>query len=122
MVSPYKGKMPNGSLRIYGGQPTYGQWDGKRFIYVLKKKTYKVHRLICEAFHGTPKPGQVCMHLDENSKNNSPTNLAWGTQKENLNAVGFLQYCRSRVGKNSPTFKHKEKNVKERFDSNTNYS
>jgi hypothetical protein len=38
----------------------------------------------------------VCMHLDENSRNNKPENLAWGTQKENLNAPGFIDYCKSK--------------------------
>lgn len=102
MVIPYLQEMPNGGARNYGGYPTYGQWDGARFLYVLKGKTYKVHRLICEAFHGQPDGEQVCMHLDENSRNNRPENLAWGTQKENLNAPGFIEYCRNRTGENNP--------------------
>jgi hypothetical protein len=47
------------------------------------------------------------MHLDENSKNNRPENLAWGTQKENLNAPGFIEYCKGRTGKNNPYIKGK---------------
>lgn len=56
----------------------------------------KVHQLVCEAFHG-PKPFSraVVIHKDENSLNNKPSNLTWGTQKENLNCPGFLAYCRS---------------------------
>jgi hypothetical protein len=45
------------------------------------------------------------MHLDENAANNRATNVRWGTQKENLNAEGFIAYCRNRVGENSPTIK-----------------
>ncbi len=45
------------------------------------------------------------MHLDENAANNGADNLAWGTQKENLNAPGFLTYCRSRTGEDSPVAK-----------------
>lgn len=95
MVVPYIGFMPNGSLRHYGGQPHFGVWSkqDERFICVLKGKTYKVHRLVCEAFNGQPpfeKP--VCMHVDENSANNRPSNLQWGTQKENLNSEGFKVY------------------------------
>ena len=106
MVAPYC-SLAGGSRHFYGGTPTRGQWDGERFIYARRgNKTLKVARLVCEAFHGTPPhEDSVCMHLDENARNNQPANLAWGTQKENLNAPGFLQYCRSRTGENSPTAK-----------------
>lgn len=90
----------------YGGTPTYGQWDGERYIYARKGyKTQKVARLVCEAFNGMPPDGAVCMHLDEDSRNNKPENLRWGTQKENLNAPGFLEYCRGRTGENNPFLK-----------------
>jgi hypothetical protein len=112
MVDPYFSPLPNGGERIYGGTPTFGQWDGSRFIYVTRKnKTLKVARLVCEAFNGPPQDKQVCMHLDENSCNNRPENLAWGTQKDNLNAPGFIAYCKSRTGKNSPAIKGRDKNV-----------
>ena len=98
--------MPNGGFRTYGGDPTFGQWDGKRFLYVVNRKsTYKVARLVCSAFNGIPKKGLVCMHLDEDSSNNKPENLKWGTQKENLNAPGFIAYCKSRTGENNPRVK-----------------
>lgn len=106
MVDPRIAQMPNGGERVYGGAPTFGQWDGKRFIYPRRgHKTLKVHRLVCEAFNGQRTEGQVCMHLDEDSRNNKPENLAWGTQKENLNAPGFIAYCKSRTGDNSPYIK-----------------
>jgi len=87
----------------YGGKPTKGQWDGSRYIYCRKGyKTRKVAKLVCEAFNGPqPFPEAVCMHLDENSRNNHYTNLQWGTQKENLNFPGIKAYHRSRVGDNS---------------------
>lgn len=43
-----------------------------------------LHRLVCEAFNGPPMPGQVCRHLDGDKTNNDFTNLAWGTQAENV--------------------------------------
>ena len=98
MRLPWGGRMPHGGSRPYGGKPTFGTWspDDNRFILQYRGHTYKVARLICEAFHGSaPADKPVCMHLDENSRNNRPDNLAWGTQKENLNAPGFLDYCRS---------------------------
>jgi hypothetical protein len=106
MVDPYIAKLPNGGERVYGGQPTQGQWDGKRFIYPRRgHKTLKVHRLVCEAFNGPPEDGQVCMHLNEDSSDNRPENLAWGSQMENLNAPGFIAYCKSRTGDSSPVIK-----------------
>lgn len=105
MVVPRLHEMPHGGERQYGGTPTHGQWDGARYIYVLAGKTYKVARLICEAFSGPCPDGLVCMHLDENSRNNKSGNLQWGTQKQNLNAPGFIAYCRSRTGDSSPTRK-----------------
>jgi hypothetical protein len=100
--------MPNGGTRPRGGQPTFGVWNKQdgRFITVIRHVTYKIHRLVAEAFHGPPPfDGAVAMHIDENAANNRATNLRWGTQKENLNAEGFLTYCRGRVGENSPTVK-----------------
>ena len=102
MVTPYQQTMPYGGYRQYGGEPTSGQWDGARYLYVLKGRTYKVHRLVCEAFNGPPAHGQVCMHIDENAANNRPENLAWGSQKENLNAPGFIAYCKKRTGESNP--------------------
>lgn len=66
----------------------------------------KVHRAVCEAFHGSPPfPNAVVIHLNENALDNRPENLKWGTQKENLNMPGFIKYCKSRTGEDSPTHK-----------------
>ena len=112
MVTPYASNK-SAVIRQYGGEPTYGQWDGKRFVYPRRGyKTLKVARLVCEAFYGpAPKGKHVCMHLDENARNNVPTNLAWGTQKENLNAPGFIEYCKGRTGENSPIYKARNKAI-----------
>lgn len=109
MVAPYTAPMPYGGTRFYGGEPNVGQWDGNRYIYRFRGETYKVHRLVCEAFNGPPDEGQVCMHLDENGGNNKPGNLEWGTQKQNLNAPGFIDYCKARTGENNPRAKGKRK-------------
>ncbi|MBX9738699.1 MAG: HNH endonuclease [Beijerinckiaceae bacterium] len=108
MLVPYRGAMPRGGQRPYGGTPTFGVWnkaDG-RFIVTIGDRTYKVARLVAEAFHGGPPfEGAVVMHLDENAANNRADNLRWGTQQENLNAPGFLDYCRSRTGDQHPAAK-----------------
>jgi hypothetical protein len=108
MLIPYRGPMPRGGQRPYGGTPTFGVWNKAdcRFIITIGDRTYKVARLVAEAFHGGPPfEGAVVMHLDENAANNRADNLRWGTQRENLNAPGFLDYCRSRVGDQHPAAK-----------------
>ena len=70
----------------------------------------KVHRLVCEAFHGpAPSENSVVIHINEDSLDNRAENLRWGTQKENLNMPRFIEYWRSRVGDKSPRTKHQKK-------------
>lgn len=94
---PFQVPLPNGGLRWYGGKETLGVWraDTQRYAITYRGKNYKVARMVCEAFHGEAPRGAVCMHLDENSRNNRPENLSWGTQQENLNAPGFIERCRT---------------------------
>lgn len=110
--------MPNGGTRTYHGLPTFGckaatsGLAGFRMIYRYKSlaKTFKVHRLVCEAFHGpSPFRGAVVMHLDDDPANNRPENLKWATQKENLNTRQFIRYCKSRTGENNPYIKGRAK-------------
>ena len=44
-----------------------------------------VHKLVCTAFWGLPKPNQVCHHLDGNKFNNRPDNLIWVSREEHPN-------------------------------------
>ena len=105
--------MPHGKIREYKtkwirGSKTKSSKTARHQYYgfLYRGKNYKVHRLICEAFHGpSPFEGAVVIHKDENALNNRPENLKWGTQKENLNCQGFLDYCRSRTGDDSPYVK-----------------
>lgn len=99
---PYPVAMPNGGWRVREVSPTPGCWNGVKFTVLFRRHTYRVARLICEAFNGPPPfVGAVCMHSDENARNNVPGNLAWGTQRQNLKAPGFIAYCRSRTGDQS---------------------
>lgn len=45
------------------------------------------HDLVCRAFHGSPKKGQVVLHKDNNRFNNKAGNLSWGSQSENIKQV-----------------------------------
>ncbi len=108
MYIPKLVKFPSGWQKHYGGYPTFGTWakGEKRFIWRINKINYRVSRLVCEAYHGKkPFPKAVVIHIDENSRNNKPENLKWGTQKENLNAPGFIRYCKNRTGENNPYIK-----------------
>ena len=76
-------------------------WNGNRFLVFSKSdnylvlctffKNYKVHRLICYAFH--PLEGKTCLtdyddlqvnHKDGNTLNNNADNLEWVTKSENM--------------------------------------
>ena len=109
------GTMPNGATRVYTTKPVLGvklkaSKTARREYYGMRTRDFgqkKVHRLVCEAFYGPePFPGAVVIHLDENALNNRVENLRWGTQKDNMNAPGFKEYCRNRTGENSPWKKH----------------
>ena len=87
--------MPGGGVRKYSSVPTYGCDDTsatrrsdspmRKIVRIDRlKRTFKVHQLICEAFHGPkPTPEHIVLHLDEDPSNNVPGNLRWGTRKEN---------------------------------------
>lgn len=111
-------RMPNGVVRKYKTRPTRGvktkaSKTARHVYYGIRTRAFgqkKVHRLICEAFHGPPPfEKAVVIHLDEDALNNKPENLKWGTQKENLNMPGFIEYCKSRVGDKSPVVKGRKK-------------
>ena len=103
--------MPTGGTRDYISRPITGSMEKtassrnekKRFIYRWSGKTYKVHRLVCEAFHGPQPPDKpIVMHLDEDPTNNRPENLKWGTRKENQNFPKAKAAWARRVGDQSP--------------------
>lgn len=71
-------------------------------LHVAKKPSAQlIHRLVAMAFLDQPQPHQkVVRHLDGNHRNNHASNLAWGTQKENLQDA--IRHGRTRKGmKNS---------------------
>ncbi len=119
---------PNGGFRSYEPKPIFGvrtkASKNARHIYMgMSNRRFgnmKIHRLVCEAFHGAPPFSKaVVIHLDENATNNRPENLRWGTQKENLNMPGFIAYCKSRTGENSPTIKAKRKRIHEHIHADS---
>ena len=112
LLPPRNMPMPHGGFRRYLPEPTLGSVCRSRKeaahvyygVWARGVGNIKVHQAVCEAFHGAkPFSRAVVIHLDENGLNNRSENLKWGTQKENLNAAGFVQYCKLRLGNKSPT-------------------
>lgn len=109
-IKPYKG---------YKTKPTYGYADtsatkradcGFRRHMLYKRKTYRIHILVCEAFHGPkPFPGAIVIHLDEEPSNNAESNLRWGTRKENQNFPKVLESFKNRLGDRSSWSIHFER-------------
>lgn len=107
--------MPNGGVRTFVSEGSFGVRRKANkcssHIYLgmhdrKEGKNYKVHRMVCEAFHGPPPfDGAVVIHLDENGLNNRPENLKWGTQKENMNMPKIKSWQKTRVGRDNPYLK-----------------
>lgn len=104
LLPPANKPMPRGGYCVKPTSPSYGRRQripATNYEYWVvslpdyseatrRQRPKKVSQLVCEAFHGPkPFPGAVVMHLDDNSLNNTPGNLKWGTQKENLSAPSF---------------------------------
>lgn len=57
-------------------------------VWLIKEKgavgeKFRVHRLVCEAFHGPPQPGEEVRHINGDPEDNRADNLMWGTSCEN---------------------------------------
>lgn len=73
---------------------TYGRWkphwsygwdngEGYRAVEI-DHKSYKVHRLVAEAFHQNPDSKPEVDHIDRDRSNNFASNLRWASDKEQL--------------------------------------
>lgn len=94
LLPPRYAPLAHGGYRLYAPKPVSGTVTratksaahSYRGMYARFYGNIKVHRAVCEAFHGpAPFEGAVVIHLDDDAHNNRPENLKWGTQKENMN-------------------------------------
>lgn len=104
LLPPRHAPLARGGYRIYVPKPLFGNITKAdidashtyRGIYSREFGNVKVHRAVCEAFHGlAPSLTHIVLHLDEDAHNNRPENLKWGTRKENQNAPGFVEWAAS---------------------------
>lgn len=75
-------------VRLYKGRvlrpSTHGRYHQVTLAAGGKVRTYNLHALICEAFHGPrPTPAHEAAHWDGNVENNASCNLRWATKLEN---------------------------------------
>lgn len=75
-----RGKVP---YLVKGGDNGHGYLRVKIYNDEGKKVGCAVHRLVLLAFCGPPRDRMICCHYDGNPKNNSISNLRWGTSRDN---------------------------------------
>jgi len=72
----------------------------------------KVHRIVCEAFHGPCPPGKRDVaHFDGVRSNNCASNLRWATRAENMADMLRHGTANPRRGSSSPNAKLTEEDV-----------
>jgi len=67
-------------VRSFGGNDRV---NGYMYRHVNGKR-YRVHRLICSAFHGNPPKGHDVDHVNGIKHDNRPENLRWASRSQNL--------------------------------------
>lgn len=89
----------------------------------LKKRTYKVHRLVAMTFIPNPLNKAQINHIDGNKKNNVITNLEWVTPRENIKhayKIGIYsraQHSRAQDKHKKSVLKMENGNVVSKYES-----
>lgn len=109
-VRSWSAKKQGKCLRLFSDRNGYLQ---VKLFTERSVKTIGVHVLVLTAFVSPRPDGSECRHLDGNPKNNSISNLKWGTKKENgQDRVRHGTTVKLKGAKN-PFSKVSEKDVKE---------
>lgn len=104
----------NGKARVLKGTRC-GQYLA---IDVPPRRQY-IHTLMCEAFHGPRPEGQQVRHLDGNRDNNAPSNLRWGTPRENN--MDKVRHGTTAAGERNPNAKLTPAEVQDMRDLRRNH-
>lgn len=89
-ISPYRSYeiSSDGQIRrnrrILKGDVDSSGYRRVLLYYAGLSKRFKVHRLVCEVFHGPCPEGLECAHLNSDKLDNRSVNLAWVTRSENM--------------------------------------
>jgi hypothetical protein len=79
------GVVRNGERIMWVGTSIGGYRSANLTIAPGVRKKALIHRLVCEAFHGPAiEPNTYVRHLNGYSSDNDPSNLSWGTHKQNM--------------------------------------
>ncbi len=97
-VKPYHKEMPYGGFKVIGGHAWHGTIargvSRPRYVTRFRGRTHKVHRLVCEAFHGpAPFAGADVLHRNGNTLLNREDNVRWATRSEirNQPPIGIFE-------------------------------
>ena len=80
----------DGSLTCYNQSlgrtvRSFGSEEGNSYrLRYVNGKPYRVHRIICSAFHGKPPTGHDVDHINGIRNDNRPENLRWASRSDNL--------------------------------------
>ena len=70
---------------LWTGPMTYGYGQTSMKHPDGKWRTVRIHRLVCEFFHGPPPPGKYqCMHACDVRNCYEPSHLSWGSGHDNM--------------------------------------
>ena len=85
--------------------------NGYHTVKIGNGQTVRRHTLVAEAFHGPRPYRQGVRHLDGNPANDHQSNLAWGTQADNLQDM--IDHGRSQRGESNTNAKLTEAQARE---------
>lgn len=117
-IPSFPGFLASNHGRIKNGKNNriHTQWlngtEGRVRYWRVRVASYNilVHRLVCEAFHGSPPfQGALCAHNDGDGLNNDPANLRWATARQNSNDK--IRHGTHNRGERSPRTKLTNKQV-----------